>query len=230
VLIANTGLFAQKTSSSEDIFRQFLDKEDKTVAKIIINSNDSLYSYFCQGFLSDKQREKRRLFTQFILLEPKLGAPRAFYYIGLSYAQSNKPDSALYYYNISILQDSSYINAYYSRGELYQMMNKHQLAIEDFNRVIKKNPNIASAYHLRGLSYVSLKNFSWALADFNKTIELDPSSDQTYMMRGIIYRESEDYLIAIENWKTAKKLNKDNEKIADQLIEDCKQRIKKSKE
>jgi len=219
---------AQK-SQAENIFKKYLDTEEKTVAKIIVNLNDSLYSVYCQGVLAEKQVDKRRFFTKFITLEPKLGVARAFLSRGISFVASNKLDSALSDFNISIRFDSTYLNSYYQRGQLYATMEKHDKALKDFNQVIKMSPNLPSGYHLRGLSYLSLKDYPNALADFNKVIELDPKADQAYLVRGVVYREQEDYLIAIENWKQAKKINKEDTQIADQLIAQVKAKMKDAK-
>ncbi len=222
-------LMAQKSSEAENIFKKYLEKEETTVAKIIVNINDSLYSEYCKAILADNLSKKRTHFFRFISLDPPYGVARAFYNLGLSYAQANKLDSALFYYNISLRKDSTYLYSYYHRGELYSMFEQHQKAISDFNMVIKMSPSFANAYLLRGNSYLAIKDYPNALADFNKTIEFDAYSDQAYLMRGVVYREQKDYLIAIENWKQAKKISSLNDEVADQLIQEVRNLIKDEK-
>ncbi|MBN1462889.1 MAG: tetratricopeptide repeat protein [Paludibacteraceae bacterium] len=219
----------KRTSEAEPIFKKYLDKGESTVAKIIVNMNDSLYSYFCQADLSKNHREKRRLFTKFITLDPKYGLARAFLNLGLSYAETNQPDSALFYYNIALLKDSTYLFSYFHRGRLYSSTEKYDKAIKDFKQVIKMYPPFTAAYLERGNCYLSIKDYNNALADFNKVIQMEPTNDQAYMLRGVVYRQTEDYLIAIENWKQAKKLNSLNADIADKLIDEVKVLIKEQK-
>ena len=229
LLLSASFLKGQNSTTAENIFKKYLDNEETTVAKIIVNLNDSLYSEYCKGILADNQKKKRFYLIKFITLEPKYGLARAFMNIGLSYAQSNKLDSALFYYNIALLKDSTYLYNYYYRGELFSALEKHELAIKDFNQVIKMSPDFPNVYLLRGSSCLSLKDYPNALADFNKAIKLDPKSDQAYMLRGVVYREQKDYLIAIENWKEAKKISSLNDEVADQLINEVKEIIAEKK-
>jgi Tfp pilus assembly protein PilF len=90
-------------------------------------------------------------------------------------------------------------------------------------------PPFTAAYLERGNCYLSIKDYNNALADFNKVIQMEPTNDQAYMLRGVVYRQTEDYLIAIENWKQAKKLNSLNADIADKLIDEVKVLIKEQK-
>ncbi len=218
-----------KHAEAEQIFKKYLVKEERTVAKMIINLDDSVYVYYCKGVMADNKKDKIKNFMRFISLQPKYGAARAFLNLGLLYADTNKKDSALFYYNIAHLKDSTLINTYIHRGDLLFSMERCDEATKDFNMIIKMLPDYEEAYLLRGICKMNAKNLEHALADFNKVIELNPSNSQAYMMRGVVYRDQKDYLIAIENWKKAKKISPVNEKVANMMIKEVKALIKAEK-
>jgi tetratricopeptide (TPR) repeat protein len=216
----------EKNLKTEDVFKRYLVSEDESIAKIIVNSNDNVYSLFCQGALTENLDEKINLFTKFIELNPKYGLAKAYLNRGISYTLSEKYDSAITDYDKSISLDSQEPYAYYFRGEANASLNKYEVANLDYTKAIKIYPNFLLAYYMRGISFLHQKSYESSLADFTKVIELDKSYDKAYLMRGMVYNQMSNYKKAISDWKDAKKLNKDNSKDTEELIEEANKKLK----
>lgn len=229
LFIAQLTVGQSQKLTTEDMFKRYLVSEDESIATLIINSKDGLYSLFCQGTMTEDLTEKINLYTKFIQQNPKYGLANAYLDRGIAYGLSEKYEAALADYDKSIELDANEPYAYYFKGEAYASLEKYDKAIENYSLAIKMQPNFVFAYHLRGISYLSQKDYKNAFTDFTKVIELDKNYDQALLMRGVVYDEWGEYKKAIADWKEAKKINKDNIKDSDELIEKANKKMKEKK-
>jgi tetratricopeptide (TPR) repeat protein len=213
----------------EDVFNRYMHTDDKSLAKLIIKSEDGLYSLFCKGELAENAAERIILFAGFIQQKPKYGIEKAFLNRGIEYYQLEKTDSALIDFNNSILLDTKEPYAYYFRGASYASLENYDKAIDDYSQAIKINPDFELAYFMRGNSLYSQKKNENAINDYNKVIELNENSDIAYLMRGIVYEAIGEYKKAISDWKEVKKLKTDNYEQAEKLNEKTNKKLKEKK-
>ena len=219
--------FAQSQKVTvEDVFRRYLVSENNSLAEMVINSNDSVYSLYCKAALANDETEAINLYSKFILLKPKYGLAEAYLNRGIKY---NAIDSA----ELSIADFDKYIGyggkdpyAYYFRGSSYSMLEKYDKAIEDYSMAIKLNSTFEFAYQMRGNCYFNKKDYNKALLDYNKAISLDKKLCTAYMMRGLVYEATGEYKKAIADWKEAKKISSTNAELADKFIERVTKKMK----
>lgn len=223
-----TIVLSQKVKT-EDVFNRYLHTEDESLSKLIIKSNDGLYSLFCQGELAENIDESINLYTKFIQQNPKYGLEKAYLNRGIKYYQSEKSDAAITDFDNSIGLDKNEPYAFYFRGATYASLKKYDNAIEDYVKVIKLNPKFKLAYFMRGNSLFDQKKYQSAMKDYDKVIELDQNYDGAYLMRGIIYENMGEYKKAIAEWEEVLKINKNNAEDAKTLIEKAKKKIKEEK-
>lgn len=213
----------------EDVFNRYMHTEDKSLAKLIVKSDDGLYSLFCKGELAENSEDRIILFTGFIQQNPKYGLEKAYLNRGIEYYQLDKTDSALADFDNSIQLDTKEPYAYYFRGACYATLENYDKAVDDYSKAIKLNPEFELAYFMRGNSLYSQKKYENAINNYNKVIELNENSDIAYLMRGIVYEAIGEYKKAISDWKEVKKFKKDNSEQAEKLIEKTNKKLKEKK-
>lgn len=221
--------FGQFKISTEVIFKRYLVSQDRSIAKSIIDSKDSLYSLYCQADLAEDLTEKIKYFSMFIQRNPNYGLAKAYLNRGIAYTQAEKKDSSIMDFSKAIDLDETEPYAYYFRGEAYASLNNHDKAIEDYSKTIKMQPNFALAYHLQGMSLLVKNDYNSALSEFSKAIELDKNLAIAFIMRGSVYEKMGEYEKAIADWEDVKKLNKDYTEMVDKLIEKANKKIKDKK-
>jgi tetratricopeptide (TPR) repeat protein len=230
LLLVSFFAFGQnKNQKNEALFTQFLEVEDATIGKKIIDSKDNLYSLYCQGVLMKDPNKKLALFTQFIQLNPKLGLADAYLSRGVIYVSIQKTDSAISNFNKSIEINNTDFYAFFFRGEQLLKLEQNDKAIEDFTKSISLSPDFYVAYHMRGICLLNQKKYKNALLDFNKVIALDKTFDPAFLMRAMVYDETEEYQKAIDDWNQAKKLNKDHSELVKEHIAETTKKMKGKK-
>ena len=220
--------FAQSQKVTvEDVFRRYLLTGEKSMAEMVINSNDSLYSLFCKATLTNDETEAIDLYSKFILLNPKYGLAEAYLYRGIKYNSLDSAELSIADLDKSIEYNDKEPYAYYFRGSSYKMLNQYEKSIEDFSKAIKLNPTFDLAYFMRGNSYFSKKDYDKAILDYSKTLTLDKKSEQAYIMRCLVYEAINEYKKAIADWNEVIKMKSyDNTERAKKFIERVSEKMK----
>ncbi len=94
--------------------------------------------------------------------------------LGYFYSQTNMPDSAIKYYDLTISFDSNNVQTYINRGWFYFSSKKHKEAIRDYSKAIEKDNNSISAHANRALVLMNDKEYEKAVSDLKQCILLDP--------------------------------------------------------
>lgn len=173
-------------------------------------------------------------FTNISTIGDKFAYLDVFQYLGNSYLNLEKYDSALINYNkvINLKPENASIRG--NRGLIYYYLDQHEKALVDLNQAISfhqqhedtlKDGSISSFdfeytffYYCRGLIYYDLNQPEKALPDFEKTIKLyydkmtgfksrDPF---VYLYRGNTYNFLKDYEKALGDYNTARALGLKN--------------------
>ena len=219
--------FAQSQKVTvEDVFRRYLVAGEKSVAEMVINSNDTIYSLYCKAALANDETEAIDLYSKFILLNPKYGLTEAYLNRGIKYNSVDKVELSIADFDKYFELGGKDPYAYYFRGSSYRMLEKYDKAIEDFSKAIKSAPTFELAYHMRGNCYFDQKDYKKALLDYNKAIALDKTLDMAYIMRGLVYEATGEYKKAISDWKEVVKMKSHNTETANKFIERVTKKIK----
>ena len=138
------------------------------------------------------------------------------------------PEKAIEDLNRAIQLKPDLVQAYMSRAIVYNNMagqnpeerqNRFMFAIDDCNTVIRQEPKCAEAWELRAMTYGNLKDPDAAIADYTRAIHLIETAQNSgsrryfspcYIGRASQYEAKEEYQKAIDDYKIAAQLEKEN--------------------
>jgi tetratricopeptide (TPR) repeat protein len=121
--------------------------------------------------------------------------------LGFFYSALHKRDSALKYYNMTIVLNPSYEQTYLNRAWLFYQEGKFHSAIEDYTTVIGKNKQSIYAYANRSNILMDIKQYELAVADINHCIELDPKHPTFHFAKAECYHQLKQHKNACEEIK-----------------------------
>lgn len=133
--------------------------------------------------------------------------------LGLTYAEQNKYDSAIIYYNEALKQDleqGHHAEIYTNLGTAYWITNKIEQAKLAFSKSISLNPNQLEAYNNRSQLYLFNGQIDSGIYDCSKTIELNPNSIAAYQNRGYAYLIKKEYKLAVNDFKSSLNIDANN--------------------
>jgi tetratricopeptide (TPR) repeat protein len=129
---------------------------------------------------------------------------------------SDDPDAAIRACTIDIVSPPDahgVASSYVSRGRAYLKKGRGDQAMADFEKAIGIDPEFPAAYGNLGLIYYDMGRYDLALANLTKAIELAGPDAQSmdYLRRGVTYEASGERDKAIADYRSALKLNPDDE-------------------
>jgi len=147
---------------------------------------------------------------------------------GILATQSEKLDSALFYFDkaIEIKDDISAI--WYTRATVKSWLRQYEEAILDFDRAIALTPKYSKALNGKACAKQDITDYDGALADFNQAIALDKMYIDAIFNRGTLLEllgkrneACEDFNLAFllgdEHPKTKSKVEKCKEKQSEKI-------------
>ena len=106
---------------------------------------------------------------------------------GIAAMESQKPETALFYFNHALNLAPRRENALYQRAQTYYLLKRLPEALHDINKAINQTPNNTKFYSLRGQILRDNNNHFLAISDFSKSIQLNPNDPDLYFQRGILF-------------------------------------------
>ena len=134
--------------------------------------------------MNDKQKVMRKLSNalnandmvsakKIIEKEAKQHIPKYEYYFYLGLV-SDDYEQKLKYYNKSIKDNPSFLDAYINRGLVKNELGDFEGSISDYDKAIELDSRCSLAYNNRGYTKHCSGDYKGALADYNKAILLNP--------------------------------------------------------
>jgi tetratricopeptide (TPR) repeat protein len=131
----------------------------------------------------------------------------AFYYcIGYSHQRMNNYDSAVFYYDKSLLKVIS-SETYMRLGEIKADQSDFQRAGLYFEKAISENPNGWEAYNNLGIMYFKQKEYVKAIEQFKSSLKLHAKNPNAFYMLGKIADETQKNDLAISFFESAIQIN-----------------------
>ena len=109
--------------------------------------------------------------------------------------------------NQAIEIDPENAEAYFWRSRTFIRMGQYDDAIEDLKEVVELNPRYSPAYDNLGWLFMRRNKYDQSLVYLNKSIELKPDNGWAHYMRSRIHFKQGDLQNALENARTACKLD-----------------------
>ena len=130
-------------------------------------------------------------------------AQRAFFH---------QSDSAIFYYNKALLQNTRFPNAYYGLATLYEQENKQQLASYYYNKAVEMNPYLTEAVQLRDAHKKKTRLDVKEFPTEENTGAVDEGRDFAYYnAKGKELGQRGDFVNAIKCFEKAVELNPNSE-------------------
>ena len=171
-----------------------------------INEGDSSFCLL-RGCCYLLLRENTKAIKDFYaILKKDSSNSNALLGVGYSFV-ATKLDSARYYFNKVIQQDTNNAFAYLFRWQ-YQLDTLNRF--EDINKAIKLKPDYALFYTERGIRYMLVDSIKLGLDDFNHSVKLNPSLPNNYIFLGLYNSFKKKYKEALNCYSQVIKLSPNN--------------------
>lgn len=133
-------------------------------------------------------KNTKTLFTDVLKKNQKISF--AYLNFAATYLNNQKPDSALIFFNKSIMLDSTDPTAYFNRAFAHILKGNSGNSLRDFNSVLHLNPNAkykALTYTSMGDIYQKAGNDSLAFLYYNLSVKTDSLLATAYNNRGMFF-------------------------------------------
>ena len=114
----------------------------------------------------------------------------ATYLLGQSYEATDDADSAITFYERTLVLDPQRPDVLFKMVHIYRGREAHQQAVDTLKRLIEIAPETTEAHYLLALSYLSLKQPNDALPAFLETIRLSPDDVAAHYHAAILFEEN----------------------------------------
>lgn len=143
--IAADGLYREGTPQAEKALIDALKKDAKQsswryVCNALVNFATPAARDALREARLSKDTDKKNAAINALRSLQQRSPGNQYIYQARSYAQQNKWDLAIRYYNLCLESDSEYADAYAGRGNSYLNLNKLKEAKADFERAVKADP------------------------------------------------------------------------------------------
>ena len=125
----------------------------------------------------------------------------ATYLLGQSYEASGDADSAISFYERTLVLDPQRPDVLFKMVHIYRGREAHQQAVDTLLRIIEIAPETTEAHYLLALSYLSLQQPNDALPAFLETIQLRPDDVAAHYHAGILFEENGEIDNAIAHYE-----------------------------
>ena len=125
----------------------------------------------------------------------------ATYLLGQSYEASGDADSAITFYERTLVLDPQRPDVLFKMVHIYREREAHQQAVDTLKRLIEIAPETTEAHYLLALSYLSLKRPNDALPAFLETIRLNPDDVAAHYHAAILFEQKGEIDNAIEHYE-----------------------------
>ena len=125
----------------------------------------------------------------------------ATYLLGQSYEASGDADSAITFYERTLVLDPQRPDVLFKMVYIYRGREAYQQAVNTLQRIIEIAPETTEAHYLLALSYLSLKQPNSALPAFLTTIQLRPDDVAAHYHAAILFEQNGEIDNAIAHYE-----------------------------
>jgi len=134
----------------------------------------------------------------------------AYYSLGITMQNSFNFESAIKYYDKSIMYNPNFASSFNNRGNAKNKLSDFEGALKDYDKAIEIDSTFSLAYNSRAWTKYNLGDSVGALKDYNKAIKLSPDFSYAFSNIGMIKTNKNDIKGALSDFDNAIKLNPTN--------------------
>ncbi|MCD6379684.1 tetratricopeptide repeat protein [bacterium] len=140
------------------------------------------------------------------LINEKGGNSDIYFNLGLAFQEEAEGDSAIYYYEMAVSEDSTMFKAFANLGVINDNMGNYPGAIRNYRKALEIQPDaVLPNSHIAHL-YYRMGNYSSAIKYLMKALRNNPKHPQPHFYLAIFFWDSMMYQEAINEWKIVIKL------------------------
>lgn len=136
----------------------------------------------------------------------------SYYNTALDFFQTNKLDSASYYFTLALAEEDSFPKALINRAAVHIQLAEHREAIVDLNKYTTLVDTATNAYFFKARSLDYLGENDSALVAYAEAISRKAFVEDAHLRRAEILRQAGRYAEAIEDFSGALMKNSQNAK------------------
>ena len=129
--------------------------------------------------------------------------------LGNIFEQQGKFDTAVDYYQKTLLLTPEYGEAYYNLGNIFEKQGKLDAAIEAYQQALKIKPEIAQAHNKLGNVFQKQGHLRLAIESYQQAVKIKPKYAQAHYNLGDIFLKQGKLEAAIESFQQALKIKPD---------------------
>ncbi len=165
---------------------------------------DFYEAYTLRAFIMiSNNREREAIKNYFKALSINPGNSDLTNNIACCYRDLGLPDSALYFYNLSVQLNSNSASVYNNRGKLYYMKGDTNKAFRDFKKAININSKYADAFNKLGEIFFNASQLDSAFIYYTHALKLEPNNRVFLVDRGEVFYAMNDYEKAMLDFEVA---------------------------
>ena len=180
-------------------------------SKKAVNIRPSAESYFNIGLANyylKQYRDAEAAYRQSIKLDP-YGAADAYYVLGLTYRDWNRPEEEIQAYKHALRLKPDYAAAYEHLGQRYMTARKFAEAIEAFKQLTLLKPGDANAQNYLGEAYEAAGRHDDSIEAFRQAIRLKPDFGKAYFNLGKTFLTQGNRDAAVEQYTLLQSVDED---------------------
>jgi tetratricopeptide (TPR) repeat protein/V8-like Glu-specific endopeptidase len=136
----------------------------------------------------------------------------------LKYQKLNNLSGALQDFSYAIKLNPQLEDGYYNRGDLLYTAGRKTEALQDFRKVRNPAPTGLIGLIATGIIAMEERQSTSAITHFNQAMVVDPQTGDAFKYRGLAYRQQGNTAQAIQDWRKAAQLYKDNNSTRDYQV------------
>lgn len=136
--------------------------------------------------------------THLLLFPEDVGAA---YLLGQSYEANGNTDTALIFYERTLILDPQRPDVLFKMVHIYREREAHQQVVHTLQKIIEIAPDTTEAHYLLALSYLELAQPDPALFAFLATVRLNPDDVAAHYYAAILFEQKGEIDKAIEHYE-----------------------------
>lgn len=178
---------------------------------------EKIFNLALENHRNNKFKNAEKHYKEVLKIESKHF--NANYLLGTLFFQQNKFNDARKIFESAILISADHAELCNNYGATLTQLGEYNSAINYLQKAVYVNPSYAQAYNNLGAAFRELREYKKAISFFEKARTLQPSFIDPHLNLGIVFKELGDFKKAIFFFKSVIKINSQNTKAYQNLME-----------
>ena len=190
---------AQAKTKDRQVFDKSLSKRDSKNQKDLSKVANEKLNQGVDAYRAKNYASAAKYFEEAVEDSPE--APKAWYYLGISYRELGKLEASRRAFEKVIKLDGANAKAYIALGHYYYDEAVYDKAGSNYIQAIDLGEEDADVYYNLGNSYFKLDNYPKAILNYKKAVKLKPDDSEIYYNLGTAQQKNRNLEDAISSFE-----------------------------